>query len=129
MDRPPFGGPWELGGEANPGDIRPPLEKLFDLFADLYETFGALYGWTPRQVDECELWELGRIITKSNERHAQTPTEKTKSGSDTPKYQKKRNIVQERIAYEKGLGPKPEPDILTAEQLEPITKAVPGKEL
>lgn len=32
----------------------------------LYRVFFDLHGWTPRQVDECELWELASLLIRDD---------------------------------------------------------------
>ena len=58
----PFG-PWRpaTGVELNDAAKRPLHGTIFDEFALLYEA-GAAKNLSPRDVDECEFWELAAVL-------------------------------------------------------------------
>jgi len=132
LARSPLPGPWQLkeeGEPVGPDDIASDdPAAVFKMFHIIYRIAGQM-GISPREVDELELWQIGLLMTeteqeKTTQSKARGRSSSSKSGKGRPKNvsggNRKRNLVAERLAHERGEGPKPEPDPVDVKQFSQV---------
>lgn len=111
---------------AGPSDSQAPPTPLhgsfLEWFAFLFRRCATEFHWTPTQVDVLEVWEVGAALgaaTGEVEEWVQSrPVDQTGALNSG------RDLTAERIAASKGLGPPPEAEVMSPNQIRFIQETI-----
>lgn len=99
-------------------------DSWFEWFAILYRRCALTFGWTPRVVDDLELWEVASALGDGtreweewNEEYARLEREYENVDGDIPgapatNVKWGQDILAQRVAYAQGEGPAPEARVM-----------------
>lgn len=109
----------------------------FEWFGLVYRKCAVHFGWTPKQVDSMEVWEIGSALGAASEdleewhEHRARLEAELEQGSDTPGYsplgvKSGNDILAQRVAFASGEGPKPEEPVMAQIQAAQIMRTLRG---
>ena len=95
------------------------------------------FGWTPKQVDEMEVWEVGSALGAASADLEDWHEEKARltaefeqesdlPGSVVPRVKSGNDILAQRVAFANGQGPKPEEPVMHQIQTTQIMRTLNG---
>ena len=109
----------------------------FEWFGLVYRKCAVHFGWTPKQVDEMEVWEVGSALGVASSDLEEWHEEKARltadleqtsdlPGSVVPRVKSGNDILMQRVAFAKGEGPKPEEPVMHQIQTTQIMRTLNG---
>jgi len=104
---------------AGPSDSQAPTTPLtgspFEWFAFVFRRCATEFHWTPKQVDELEVWEVGAALGAATGEVEDWARSRPTDGAGV--VHSGRDLVAERMAAAKGSGPPPEADVMSPNQI------------
>jgi len=109
----------------------------FEWFGLVYRKCAVHFGWTPKQVDEMEVWEVGSALgaasadledwqEEKGRLIAEYEQESDLPGASPSRVKSGNDILAQRIAHSRGEGPKPQEPVMHQIQTAQIMRTLNG---
>lgn len=86
-----------------------PLSGLvLEEFAPLYTACARAFRWSPREVDELEIWEIAEILDSLVPPEQRDKQRQSKAMTNDGKHFTGSELLRARVRHARGQGPKPE---------------------